>query len=49
MNDEEVQRLIRFKPESWKALRRIQKARGAPDSSQSTPTVCCVHASRPLI
>ncbi|KAL2915200.1 hypothetical protein HK105_205307 [Polyrhizophydium stewartii] len=36
LNDEEIQRLIRFKPESWRALREIQ-AQSAPEAGQEKP------------
>ncbi|KAJ3044288.1 Hsp90 cochaperone shq1 [Rhizophlyctis rosea] len=33
INDEEIQRLIKFRPESWAALKRIQKAKSSGSAS----------------
>ncbi|KND04881.1 Hsp90 cochaperone SHQ1 [Spizellomyces punctatus DAOM BR117] len=35
VNDEEIQRLIKFRPDFWKALKRIQKAKSSADPGNS--------------
>ncbi|KAJ3286593.1 Hsp90 cochaperone shq1 [Borealophlyctis nickersoniae] len=37
VNDEEIQRVIKYRPESWAALKRIQKAKGSSSLGAANP------------
>ncbi|KAJ3050361.1 Hsp90 cochaperone shq1 [Rhizophlyctis rosea] len=48
INDEEIQRLIKFRPESWSALKRIQKAKVNAPTPATDPKPAVSEAVAPI-